>query len=145
MSLDELELTLMESFDEAKVEHIHRLVQKQWWGGDRTLEDVTTMAENTSLMLGLWHDPTQTLAGFCRVLTDFAFRGTIYDVMVEEAWQGKGLGRILMDSVCEHPRMTKVSLIYLCAEEKLFPFYEKWGFQPYEGRAEWMLKTQRVE
>lgn len=137
--------TLVEKLDEQQIEQLHALVQQQWWGGQRTLEDVKVMVNNTSLMIGLIESSSRQLVGFCRVLTDFSFRATIYDVMVAEQLQRSGLGKRLMEALIHHPRMQRVSFIYLCCEPELFPFYEQWGFSTYEGRAEWMIKIQREE
>jgi predicted N-acetyltransferase YhbS len=137
--------TLVEQLNEKQIEQLHALVQQQWWGGNRSLEDVRLMAENTSLMIGLVDATSQRLVGYCRVLTDFAFRATIYDVMVAQELQGQGLGKRLMDALCRHPRLQRVSFIYLCCEPGMFPFYERFGFALYEGRTEWMIKIQREE
>lgn len=137
--------TLVEELSEQQIEELHALIQQQWWGGKRTLEDVKLMAAHTSLMLGLVEKSSDRLVGFCRVLTDFAFRATIYDVMVAEEFKGRGLGKRLMDALCKHPSLQRVSFIYLACEPDLSPFYKSWGFKAYEGRAEWMIKVQREE
>ena len=131
--------------NESQVEQLHALIKQQWWGGQRSLEDVKIMAANTSLMIGLIEDSSGQLVGFCRVLTDFAFRATIYDVMVTEKLKGSSLGERLMDTLCSHPSLQRVSFIYLACEPELSSFYERWGFKTYEGRAEWMIKVQRKE
>lgn len=137
--------TLVEDLDDEQIPQLHALIQQQWWGGKRSLEDVRTMVSHTNLMIGLVENTENQLIGYCRVLTDFVFRATIYDVMVAEDWQGLGLGRRLMEALCSHPKLERVSFIYLCCEPKLFSFYERWGFSPYEGRTEWMIKVQREE
>lgn len=136
---------IVETLTERQIEELHALVQQQWWGGRRSLEDIRLMTANTSLMLGLVEASTNRLVGFCRVLTDFAFRATIYDVMVANHLKGCGLGKRLMDTLCNHPSLQRVSFIYLACEPDMSSFYEQWGFKTYEGRAEWMLKVQREE
>lgn len=135
----------VEELNHKQIEQLHRLIQQQWWGGRRSLEDVKLMVENTSLMIGLVALSTGRLVGFCRMLTDFAFRATVYDVMVAEEFQGHGLGKRLMDTLLSHPKLQRVSYIYLACEPHLCAFYERWGFTTYEGRAEWMIKVQREE
>ena len=137
--------TFVEELSETHVEQLHALIQRQWWGGRRSLEDVRTMADNTSLMIGMVDQSDHRLVGFGRVLTDFTFRATIYDVMIADEYQGRGYGKRLLDRICNHPRIANVSLIYLACEPDLASFYEQWGFKPYEGRAEWMIKIQREE
>lgn len=137
--------TLTDVLTGEHVEQVYDLIQQQWWGGRRSLEDVRIMIANTSLMVALIDNQTDHLVGFARVLTDFAFRATIYDVMVASHLQKTGLGRKLMDALCDHPKLQRVSFIYLACEPGLFSFYEQWGFREYEGKAEWMIKVQREE
>ncbi|MCA9032534.1 MAG: GNAT family N-acetyltransferase [Planctomycetaceae bacterium] len=144
-SLNDEPFAVVEQFSEVQIVQLHELVQQQWWGGKRTLEQVRIMAANSSLTIGLADAASGRLIGFCRALTDFIFRATIYDVMVDRAYQGQGLGGKLLDTLCNHPRMQEVSQIYLACEPRLFPFYERWGFKVYEARTEWMVKVQREE
>ena len=137
--------TLVEALDERQIEQLHQLIQQQWWGGKRSLEDVRRMVDNTSLMLGLVERASDNLVGYCRVLTDFVFRATIYDVMVADDLKGLGLGKRLMDALCNHRKLQQVNFVYLACEPELARFYQRWGFKPYDGKAEWMIKVQREE
>lgn len=136
---------VVEPLNDSQIVQLHQLTLQQWWGSRRSLEDVRVMVENTSLMIGLVEQSTGKLVGYCRALTDFVFRATIYDVMIEEQLQGMGLGRRLLDAMCEHPKLQRVNFIYLACEPELFSLYEQWGFNVYDGRAEWMIKVQREE
>jgi len=125
-----------------QIEQLHALYQTQWWSQGRSLEDVVAMLQHTSVVVGLV-DEAERLVGFCRVLTDFVFRATIYDVMVLPTWQGQGLGRRLLDEVIRDPRLQRVSAIFLCCEENMVPFYEKWEFRRFEEGPVWMIRPQR--
>ena len=137
--------TVVEALGEEHVEQLHHLIQQQWWGGNRSLDDVRVMVENTRLMIGLVERKTGRLVGYCRAITDFVFRATIYDVMVVQDLQGTGLGKRLMEQICQHPRLQRVSIMYLACEPALAPFYSRWGFRAYDERAQWMIKVQREE
>ena len=142
---DPCDFHIVERLTDRHVVELYDLIRSQWWGGQRSLDDVRQMVGNTSLMLGLVEHSSNRLVGYGRALTDFTFRATIYDVMVEESLQARGLGKRLMDAICSHPKLQKVSFIYLACEPNLYPFYEQWGFRTYEGRAQWMIKVQREE
>ena len=135
----------VETLTESQIQQLYELLQEQWWGWWRTLNDVRTTIANTSLMIGLIDPNSDKLAGYCRVLTDFTFRATVYDAMVAEHMRGQGLGRRPMRTLCEHPKLQSVSLIYLACEPRLVSFYEEFGFQPYAARMEWMMKVHREE
>ncbi len=135
-------LQQVETLTESQVADLQTLYKSEWWSQDRTLDDVRQMVENTSLIIG-FVDDNQNLVAFCRVLTDFVFRATIYDVIVAEPWRGQKLGRRLMDAVAEHPRLQRVSAIWLCCKPDKVAFYEKWGFEIFDEGQFWMRKMQR--
>lgn len=145
LGFDARRFRLVESLTNTQIEQLHELMRQQWWGGARSLEDLRVMVENSSLMIGLVESGTDRLVGFSRVLTDFVFRATVYDVMVAEALQGQGLGTRLLSALCNHPKLQRVSFIYLACEPTLFSYYAQWGFKVYDGKAEWMIKVQREE
>lgn len=44
---------IVEELTERQVRQLHELIQQQWWGGKRSLDDVRVMVEHSSLMVGL--------------------------------------------------------------------------------------------
>ncbi|NNE01452.1 MAG: GNAT family N-acetyltransferase [Pirellulaceae bacterium] len=144
-SHDDDPFTLTERLSDPQIVQLHNLIRQQWWGTKRILTDVQSMVQNTSLMLGLIRRSDDQLVGYCRVLTDFVFRATIYDVMIDKTLQGRGLGKQLIDALCNHPKLQCVSFLYLACDPELYAFYETWGFKPYQGKAQWMIKVQREE
>lgn len=135
-------VTRIESLSDAQISDLHALYQGEWWSVGRSLDDVRLVVANSSLLVGYVDDEGRLIA-FCRVLTDFVFRATIYDVIVAERYRGQGLGRMLMDAVTSHPRLGRVSVLWLCCEPEMIPFYKKWGFVIYDEGPIWMIKPQR--
>ncbi len=135
-------LRQIESLSTTQVEDLHGLYQEEWWSQGRSLDDVRLVVEHSSLLIGIV-DEEQRLVAFCRVLTDFVFRATIYDVIVAAPYRGQGLGRQLLDAITGHPRLQRVSVLWLCCEPEMVPFYEKWGFVIYNEGPVWMIKPQR--
>ncbi len=135
-------LRQVEKLAEGQVADLHALFQSEWWTKERSLDDVRMMVENSSLVVA-FVDEDEKLVGFCRILTDFVFRATIYDVIVSQSCRGQGLGRKLMDAVSQHPRLQRVSTLSLRCKPEMTPFYEKWGFRAFDEGPLWMLKAQR--
>ena len=131
-------LELVHTLDESQLGDLHRLYQKQWWSPGRKLEDIRTMLAHSSKVFGLVQPETGQLVAFCRVMTDFVYRGLLNDVMVDDRYQGQGLGRRLMEAVAGDPDLSKVQSIGLWCKPDLVPLYEKFGFRCGNEEYAWM-------
>ena len=100
------------------------LLHQAPWAKQRTVEDVRLMLRSTDLALTVW-DGT-CLVGFGRVLTDFVFRATIWDVIVDKRYQGRHIGTELVQRILRHPKLARVDLFWLCTRRP--GFYERLGF-----------------
>lgn len=101
-----------------------KLFNQAPWAKGRSLEDAKEMLSHTDVTLCAW-DGDQ-LIGFGRVLTDFIYRATIWDVIVDKAYQEQGVGTQIVRRILTHPRLKKVELFWLCTRRP--GFYEKLGF-----------------
>lgn len=131
MTNDQKQMTNYEIITEIKEDRLDdllRLYHQAWWSQQRQKEDVRRMLEHSDLVLGVVEPEQQKLVGFTRILTDFVYRVTIWDVMVESQFQGQGLGRILLNAVVSHPQLREVELMLLICTAQMMPFYEKFGF-----------------
>lgn len=69
------------------------------------------------------------LAGFLAVVSNGVTDAYIQDVMVRPDYQGKGIGRSLMNRAIERLKADHIYMIsVIYGEEELRPFYEKFGF-----------------
>ena len=69
------------------------------------------------------------LVGFLRALTDHCYRCFIADLAVAKKYQGKGLGRKILQYTRE---LAPEARLILFAAEDAEPFYQKLGFKPHE-------------
>jgi ribosomal protein S18 acetylase RimI-like enzyme len=109
-------------------EQLLTLFQQAPWAKGRTLTDARDMLRHTDVALCAWDG--DHLVGFGRVLTDFVYRATIWDVIVDEAYQKQGIGAEIVQRILNHPRLKKVELFWLCTRRP--GFYEKLGFSSKE-------------
>jgi ribosomal protein S18 acetylase RimI-like enzyme len=105
--------------------HLVRLYEQAPWAKGRTMEKAREMLDNTDLALSVWDGPR--LVGFGRVLTDFVYRASIWDVIVHPDYQGQDIGSQIMQRILDHPALKQVELFWLCTRDKQ-AFYEKLGF-----------------
>ena len=111
--------------DPAKLTH---LFNQAPWAKGRTEADAKQMLANTDLSVCVWDG--ERLVGFGRVLTDYVYRASIWDIIVDKPYQGQGIGAELVRRILNHPRLKKVQLFWLCTRTPRF--YEKLGFSSKE-------------
>ena len=70
-------------------------------------------------------DEDSALAGCGRMISDGVRQGGIFDIVVKPAYQGRGLGRLIMDTLLKNTEKFNVYLYANTGKEK---FYEKFAF-----------------
>ena len=133
---------VVNALTDSQITDLCRLYEGEWWTQGRTAEQTREMLDNSSVVVGLVDDGDRLVA-FCRVLTDFVFRGTLYDVIVDEKHRGEGLGRQLMQAVTDDPRLARVSKISLACKPDKPAFYGLFGYEAFEDDLVWMVRRQR--
>lgn len=133
----------VEKLSRDQIHDLHRLFQGEWWTKGRTLRQTRRLVAQSDLVVAICHLPSAGLAAFARVLTDFAVRALICDVIVAPQFRSLGLGRQLMEMVLAHPKLTDVSSISLHCHREMIPFYEQWGFRMPEDVVHMVLRRGR--
>ena len=85
------------------------------------------MLQHTSVIIS-FEDDSKNLIAFCRLLTDFVYKATLYDVIVHPDYRNQQLGKLLMDAVFQHPQLKDVEHFDLNCLPQMFGFYQRWGF-----------------
>jgi aralkylamine N-acetyltransferase len=96
----------------------------------RPFKKVKIAIEHSFLIISLFHikDNNNILIGFARATSDHAFNATIWDVVVHPEFQGKGLGKILMDQIIRQLKYADITTITLFADPQVIMFYKNLGF-----------------
>ncbi|MBW4642125.1 MAG: GNAT family N-acetyltransferase [Goleter apudmare HA4340-LM2] len=119
------------------------LFKNEFWSQKRLHRDVVKMLNASDILIGLV-DENEQLIGFARVLTDFVYRATIYDVMIKSTHRQKGLGAQLFDAVINHPQLSEVEFVALYCLPEMMPFYQRWGFTDEIGELHLMYRGQKI-
>lgn len=119
---------IVNQLSERHFQDLMNLYNERSWTKNRTSDEVQAMIDN-SYIFGLCDSESDQLIGFTRVVTDYVFRATIYDVIILEQFQGQGFGRLLLEAVVNSTLIKGIERVDLfCADNKVM-FYEKWGFE----------------
>lgn len=81
--------------------------------------------------------PDRTQLGLTRVVTDGATFGWLCDVVVDEAWRGRGIGSWLLGAVVEQLRSEDIARIVLTTRDA-HGVYAPLGFEPLRVPRTWM-------
>jgi len=132
-----------ERLNEAQVEALWQLYQHEWWSAGRELEDVHRLASSPhNIIYAAIDTPTDSLAGFARVISDRIYKALILDVIVDQAWRDQGLGKMIMERILHDPRLAEVRHFELYCKPGMEPFYEKWGFTAALGDIRFMRRVK---
>lgn len=96
----------------------------------RPLRKVKKAIAHSFMVVTLWEQQgnRRRLIGFSRATSDHAFNATIWDVVVSPRYQGKGLGKALMQYMVKKLRAEDISNITLFADPQVVEFYRSLGF-----------------
>ena len=108
--------------NEIDVSQVVELLRKTDWAADRDVGQIEKSVEN-STCYGVFNE-RDDLIGFARIITDFVTTFYLMDVVIEEAYRGQGIGRMLMDEI-----MKDVGNLYgILHTDSAMRFYERYGF-----------------
>lgn len=99
------------------------LINRSYWAGSRTREQIEKSINN-SLCFGVYDSGRQV--GFARVVSDYSVMYWLCDVFVDEEYRGKGIGKLLVECVVNHPELKELNGILATKDAQ--GLYEKYGF-----------------
>ncbi|NKB53808.1 MAG: GNAT family N-acetyltransferase [Rhizobiaceae bacterium] len=110
------------------------LIQSAYWGKGRAASTIKTSFDNSLCFIA---EEAGQQVGFARVITDYSVIGYLCDILVFEEYRGRGISRILMAAILEHPQLSTVES-FMLATSDAHGLYEKYGFQRLDGNSNQM-------
>ncbi|MBL0141056.1 MAG: GNAT family N-acetyltransferase [Betaproteobacteria bacterium] len=117
---------LLTGYENMDVNAIHAFLSKTYWSPEIPVQVVDRAARN-SMCFGVRLNGEQV--AFARVVTDKATFAYLADVYVLEEHRGKGVSRLLLDSVFQHPDLQGLRR-FLLATRDAHGLYTRYGFTP---------------
>ena len=84
----------------------------------------------------------EALVGFGRAISDGEYQAAIYDVAVHTDYQGKGIGRLIIQTIVENNPTCNFILYASPGKER---FYEKEGFKRMKTGMALFLNSERMQ
>ena len=109
------------------VDTIHRFLSRDaYWSLGIPRERVEQAIAN-SLCFAVFDDDGSQ-AGFARVITDYVSVAYLADVFVLPSYRGRGLSKLLMQAVREHPGLQQIRR-WLLVTRDAHGLYQQYGFR----------------
>lgn len=106
------------------------------WGDGPSLAQTKLAMQHTLFRVSIWD--ADRIVAMARMLGDMGLNYYIKDVVVRPEYQGKGIGRMLINELIKFVNDNGVRgtdiFVELCAVPDKVPFYEKFGFEANEAQ-----------
>ncbi len=107
---------------------------------ERFAERISKLVNNATISLAARNEEG-LIVGVLFGLTDYAYWLYVTDLGVDRAYKGQGIGRQLMKTAHDKAGGEKDIAVYLIANEKAIPFYEKLGMK----KADDVMQYNRIQ
>ena len=107
------------------------LNENAFWAKNRELQHLKNCLAKSDVIVSLWLGGE--IVGFGRALTDGIYRGVLWDVVIDESFQGKGYGKIIVKTILGSETMKKTKKVYVMTTNKK-DFYCQLNFREVESQ-----------
>ncbi|MEA4911536.1 MAG: GNAT family N-acetyltransferase [Oscillospiraceae bacterium] len=104
---------------------VEALLHNTYWGNDRPAEVIRRSMEHSDCY-GVFTEDEDKQIAFARVVTDCATTFYLCDVVVDPAYRGRGVGKLLLDAVHTNPAYADQT--GLLATRDAQGFYRPYGY-----------------
>ncbi|MBE6024647.1 MAG: GNAT family N-acetyltransferase [Cellulosilyticum sp.] len=111
-----------------RLHDIEQLLTQTYWAKNYTLETIEKSLHH-SLSFGVLDETADKQIAFARVITDYATRFYIVDVIVDATYRSKGIGNMLIDAIVHHKDLAPLRGLLITKDAQ--ELYRKFGFEEY--------------
>ena len=96
------------------------------WAKNRTIKELKHCLANSDVIVSLWSN--NEILGFGRALSDGTYRSVLWDIVIDNHHQGKGYGKLIVNSLLKSKRIKQSEKVYLMTSNQK-NFYCQIGFK----------------
>jgi len=96
-----------------------------FWAKNRTIDDLKKCLANSDIVVSLWVG--DEIVGFGRALTDGIYRGVLWDIVIDQNYQTKGFGKLIVKNILSSKKIKNTKKLYLMTTNKKL-FYSQFDF-----------------
>ena len=97
-----------------------------FWAQNRTINDLKKCLANSDVIVSLWVG--NEIVGFGRALTDGIYRGVLWDIVIDQNYQTKGFGTLIVKNTLSSKKIKNTKKLYLMTTNKKL-FYSQLDFK----------------
>tara|TARA_B100000886_G_scaffold151793_1_gene103284 strand:+ start:158 stop:613 length:456 start_codon:yes stop_codon:yes gene_type:complete len=102
------------------------LENNTFWAKNRTINDLKKCLANSDVVVSLWVG--NEIVGFGRALTDGIYRGVLWDIVIDQNYQGNGYGKLIIKTLLSSKKIRNTKKLYLMTTNKKL-FYSQLNFK----------------
>ncbi|MEC0370534.1 GNAT family N-acetyltransferase [Paenibacillus chibensis] len=123
MQLENHEFLVSDRKELLQLDRIAALLRDSYWAQNRPVEIIEASITN-SICFGVYDNGVQI--GFARVVTDLVTVYYLCDVIIDPAYRGRGLGKMLVEAITNDERFARLHGLLVTADAH--GLYEQYGF-----------------
>ena len=100
------------------------LFSQTTWASKRKNQDIRKMLDNLTVFVTVREN--SKLIGFGRAISDGVYRALLDDIIVDNSYQKRGLGKVIVENLLK--QLVGIDEIFLNTKPELEEFYKKFGF-----------------
>ena len=131
-----MDYKIIDGSDHLNIDEVVSLLKMTYWADQRSVEQIKKSMNNSSCY-GVFLNDEMKLVGFARVISDYATTYYLCDVIIDTAYQHRGLGTALVSYIESLPEYDGLRGILITRDAH--DLYRRFGYEVLNDRV--MVKS----